>query len=514
MSTTTVFQAAREGDLSALESWIRHTENYNLTDSHGFTVLHWVCRNNHVDVLELMISFCKLGMDVEKRAQSGDTALLLASQFGNARVVSLLIDALGADPDAVNAFGNSGLHYATIRRNKELSEILIKNGCRLARVNAEGLRASALRPDHDTDFTLSLETMAKDLGQDLTEDIHADLSAFETRFVGAGFGRDTNEHPRASGVVEVTVTPSEVINNSLSGVFEKLEPEDIDILADESTIETANRVVETFMGTGYFGKVTAYEKFNMKHPVQVLVTFTSAPLYARMGMDTFNDEITGMQRATQRHVSKVWKVFSEHRLLPIVEVCGIGSVPLRHIVQQDPQEAKIGGEFVTVHGATELGITLCGAIQHMHSLSQPVVHMNLNAETVYVDHHGMPVISLGSALFKHTAEAQLMVEKAQFLAPEVLRGDALGGVLNKDNAPADIYGLGIILWQALHRGKDPYPDLNATEIGWEVILKGLRPEIDEERCPRNFARLLKLTWNAQGERRPSIDQILQVLEKL
>lgn len=92
-------------------------ESMMQTDNRGVTAMHEAARNNHVEMLHVMI---EKGADVnvtqDEPAGAGDTPLHLACSYGNAEAVKLLIKA-GADDTIQNINGETPAHYA-VRKKK------------------------------------------------------------------------------------------------------------------------------------------------------------------------------------------------------------------------------------------------------------------------------------------------------------------------------------------------------------------------------------------------------------
>ena len=89
-------------------------------------------------------------------------------------------------------------------------------------------------------------------------------------------------------------------------------------------------------------------------------------------------------------------------------------------------------------------------------------------------------------------------------APEVFKH---GKVSHK----ADIYGLGIVLWELIS-GKIPYNGKNPYEIQ-VAVAEGERLLIPDN-CPDDFKRLIERCWDGDRDQRPNIEEVLEDLKKL
>lgn len=106
-------------------------ESMMQTDNRGVTAMHEAAKNNHLEMLEVMI---KKGVNVnitqDEPAGAGDTPLHLACSYENVEIVKFLIES-GADDTIQNINGETPAHYAVKkktfgrkRNEKKIAEIL------------------------------------------------------------------------------------------------------------------------------------------------------------------------------------------------------------------------------------------------------------------------------------------------------------------------------------------------------------------------------------------------------
>lgn len=75
----------------------------------------------------------------------------------------------------------------------------------------------------------------------------------------------------------------------------------------------------------------------------------------------------------------------------------------------------------------------------------------------------------------------------------------------------DVYSFGIICWQ-LFTCRIPYVEIPGSVLAVaEAVLSGHRPAIPSD-CPTLFAKIMKRCWHESALRRPSFDDIVQLLE--
>ena len=81
------------------------------------------------------------GADVNARAESGETALMLAAARGRLEFMGLLIDR-GADVNAATPAGNTALMFAAARGQVDAARMLVQHGANAGHVNKYGLGAA------------------------------------------------------------------------------------------------------------------------------------------------------------------------------------------------------------------------------------------------------------------------------------------------------------------------------------------------------------------------------------
>jgi len=88
-------------------------------------------------------------------------------------------------------------------------------------------------------------------------------------------------------------------------------------------------------------------------------------------------------------------------------------------------------------------------------------------------------------------------------SPEVLKW-------RKYSAKSDIYAFGIVLWEILECGKEPYGDMSNTEA-CDAVLEGYRlPK--PSNCPDRLYKLMTQCWQKEPKDRPSFEEIYDELE--
>ncbi|EDM18010.1 integrin linked kinase, isoform CRA_d [Rattus norvegicus] len=115
-----IFTQCREGNAVAVRLWLDNTENdLNQGDDHGFSPLHWACREGRSAVVEMLIM---RGARINVMNRGDDTPLHLAASHGHRDIVQKLLQ-YKADINAVNEHGNVPLHYACFWGQDQVAEV-------------------------------------------------------------------------------------------------------------------------------------------------------------------------------------------------------------------------------------------------------------------------------------------------------------------------------------------------------------------------------------------------------
>ncbi|CAH0390689.1 unnamed protein product [Bemisia tabaci] len=155
-----IFHWCRSGNALQVRVWLDDTENdSNQGDDHGFSPLHWACKEGHLKIAELLI---QRGGRVNATNRGDDTPLHLAAAHGHEDIVLLLLRNR-ADINFTNEHGNTALHYACFWNYERLAEELITHGALISLANKDG--------DTPLDKTRGplakhLHDLAVELGQD------------------------------------------------------------------------------------------------------------------------------------------------------------------------------------------------------------------------------------------------------------------------------------------------------------------------------------------------------------
>lgn len=149
---------------------------------------------------------------------------------------------------------------------------------------------------------------------------------------------------------------------------------------------------------------------------------------------------------------------------------------------------------------TKLAIGICNAVKHIHSLG--LIHRDLKTSNVLLNDKMVPRISdFGISKFFYDLPLSQRVGTPNFMAPEVCYG-------NNYNTKADIYGLGVILYE-MSEFVHIYHDLSRSEIF--NILKRSSPKVDfTDKTPKHLKELILRCLSHNPDERPTADEVYEL----
>ncbi|KAG6622019.1 TKL protein kinase [Phytophthora cinnamomi] len=165
-------------------------------------------------------------------------------------------------------------------------------------------------------------------------------------------------------------------------------------------------------------------------------------------------------------------------------------------------------------------------MRFLHGLPVPIVHRDLKPLNCIFDSEQemLKVADFGESRLLRTRDvvaprpnffpsADVTVQmttnigSACWAAPEVLKDEAT----SEYSVKIDVYSFGVICWQ-LYTCAVPYANIPGSVLAVaEAVLSGVRPSIPRD-CPRLFAKIMKRCWHDNPLRRPSFEDIVQLLE--
>ncbi|XP_053715883.1 receptor-interacting serine/threonine-protein kinase 3 [Synchiropus splendidus] len=265
--------------------------------------------------------------------------------------------------------------------------------------------------------------------------------------------------------------------------------------------------VQSFIGNGGFGEV-----FKGSLLVDVAVKY----LYNDSGSDLLK-EIKIMQKCRSPYVVDVLGVCpgdQPNKLKLVMEYMERGSLAnLLKVIDEPPPWALV------VKVATQVS----QGIKFLHSLSPPVLHLDLKPANVLLDKHlNVKLTDFGLSRVRHS-QSYLMQHgeisdcviggTIHYMPPEAFR---------KPWTPSeatDIYSFGILLWALVTR-ETPYPDVLDTVFSIRIPA-GDRPSLDdidalEDGRPGldKLKELMQMCWHQEIPERPTASDCAERTQEL
>lgn len=448
-----IFQWCREGNALQVRVWLDDTEHdMNQGDDHGFSPLHWACKEGHIKIVEMLI---RRGARINVTNMGDDTPLHLAAAHGHRPIVQMLLQNR-ADVNFTNEHGNSPLHYACFWGYGAVAEELVAAGALVALANKYG----DTPPDKARgQIVLRLHEMATQQGQDLNK-----IQFKEQSWLG---------HMTRSR--DATLSRHKGIN------------------INELSLHT--RVAVTPSGETWRGR---WQKNDIV--AKILAVRECTPRVQR----DFSEEFPKL------------RIFSHPNILPVVGCCVSppSLVVISQYMSWGSLYALLHGGGGAGHvvldapAALRFALDVARAMRYLHGLQRDAVlpAYHLSSKHVLIDEDFTARVNMADAKFSFQ-------ERGRLYAPAWMAPEALQKPPQKRNVEAaDMWSFAILLWELATR-EVPFADLSPMECGMKIALEGLRVSIPPGVSP-HIAKLIKICMNEDPGKRPTFDMIIPILEKM
>ncbi|ETV94300.1 hypothetical protein, variant [Aphanomyces invadans] len=159
---TALHWAAISGSAACVLRLLAHKANPEAKDRDGRTPLHWAARNNHLEVVQVLLMQGQANPNTLDYDGSPVLYFAAGAEGVSAKVVSALVEA-GANLAYTDAQGNTPLHIALINENRTTAVSLLRNGADITATNMEGRRAVDCTTSTELQFAVKKEAGARDV---------------------------------------------------------------------------------------------------------------------------------------------------------------------------------------------------------------------------------------------------------------------------------------------------------------------------------------------------------------
>ena len=169
--------------------------------------------------------------------------------------------------------------------------------------------------------------------------------------------------------------------------------------------------------------------------------------------------------------------------------------------------------------ALELALDVARGMSYLHGRKpQPVIHRDLKpgnlmltrANRLKIGDFGLSkTLSVRNKMPTDIDQNFTMTGETgsyRYMAPEVFRHEFYGPAV-------DVYASSMIFYQ-LFCFRQPFYGINPVDAAKMASIDALRPTMSKNLMPPDLARVIRLMWDPDDQRRPTFPQIIQILEPL
>uniref|UniRef100_A0A8C9AUE8 Scaffold protein ILK n=1 Tax=Prolemur simus TaxID=1328070 RepID=A0A8C9AUE8_PROSS len=471
-----IFTQCREGNAVAVRLWLDNTENdLNQGDDHGFSPLHWACREGRSAVVEMLIM---RGARINVMNRGDDTPLHLAASHGHRDIVQKY---KVSDINAVNEHGNVPLHYACFWGQDQVAEDLVANGALVSICNKYGEMPvdKAKAPLREL---LRGPSLLFSLCSHLIPPCLISLSnCFSSPERAEKMGQNLNRIPYKDTFWKGTTRtrPRNGTLNKHSGI-------------DFKQLNFLAKLNENHSGELWKGRWQGND---------IVIKVLKVRDWSTRKSRDFNEECPRL------------RIFSHPNVLPVLGACQSPPAPHPTLITHWMPYGSLynvlheGTNFVVDQSqAVKFALDMARGMAFLHTLEPLIPRHALNSRSVMIDEDMTARISMADVKFSFQCPGRMYAPA--WVAPEALQKKPE----DTNRRSADMWSFAVLLWELVTR-EVPFADLSNMEIGMKVALEGLRPTIPPGISP-HVCKLMKICMNEDPAKRPKFDMIVPILEKM
>ncbi|XP_066445031.1 LOW QUALITY PROTEIN: integrin-linked protein kinase [Eleutherodactylus coqui] len=477
-----IFTQCREGNAVAVRLWLDNTENdLNQGDDHGFSPLHWACREGRSNIVDMLIM---RGARINVMNRGDDTPLHLAASHGHRDIVQ-------------KGFRtpSSWLFQNYVRRQEE--------ACRLQRMEwpswPPGLIPTGLVWDNlDRRVKAKQPASAAHLWELLQRYLSVivegmsglcntvisqrdDQRSHTSRYRAEKMGQSMNRIPYKDTFWKGTTRtrPRNGTLNKQAGI-------------DYKQLTLSHKINDNHSGELWKGRWQGND---------IIIKVLKIRDWSTRKSRDFNEEYPKL------------RIFSHPNVLPVLGACQSPPAPHPVLITH---WMPYGSLYNVLHEGTNLVVDQCQAVKFaldiargmafLHTLEPLIPRHYLNSRSVMIDEDMTARISMADVKLSFQCPGRMYCPA--WIAPEALQKRPED--INRRSA--DMWSFAVLLWELVTR-EVPFADLSNMEIGMKVSLEGLRPTIPPGISP-HICKLMKICMNEDPAKRPKFDMIVPILEKM
>uniref|UniRef100_A0AAR2LHF4 Tyrosine-protein kinase receptor n=1 Tax=Pygocentrus nattereri TaxID=42514 RepID=A0AAR2LHF4_PYGNA len=274
--------------------------------------------------------------------------------------------------------------------------------------------------------------------------------------------------------------------------------------------------LQKLLGSGAFGEV--YEGVTVRDPHSDTVP------EQRVAVKTLRNGASSQEKIEFLKEAHLMSQFSHPNILRLLGVC-VRNEPHYIILElmeggdlrsylRGARPTNNHGKLLNLTGLLDISVDVANGCVYLEKLH--FVHRDLAARNCLVSVRGYAdpdrVIKIGdfglardvykSDYYRKRGEGLLPV---RWMPPESLTD----GIFNKHS---DVWAFGVLLWEIMTLGKQPYPAFSNQEVLHHVNTRGRLPAPAE--CPQSLYKVMLECWSKEPRERPSFRSLHMSLVKL
>jgi hypothetical protein len=246
------------------------------------------------------------------------------------------------------------------------------------------------------------------------------------------------------------------------------------------------------IGEGQFGEVYGAKIGKTTVALKIVRRFSS-----QMVMDQFEDEMSIMSQVYHHNIVRVHGILREGPNSPALVMEFLPHGDLKNFLTRKKQPI----EFL-IKCMTDVAMG-------MHYLCERgLIHRDLAARNILLDENKTCKVSDFGLLREVPKDKSIYIAQGDSLSP--IRWMAPESISDNTFTPAtDVWSYGILQWEMFFPDRNPYHDMDNTQVVAKVVT-GYRMPLPEE-CPELVGKIMKACWQHDPRSRPNFKLITSLL---